>query len=221
MSPRRLPVLPLAAAILLLAGCRSESREAAASPTATAAPPAAAPARAAEAVNPIASPRERVAGVMDRFVAAKSYHADLTTSSPQGDLAMQMDFVAPDRYRMKTPAGTQYVVGDTMYVTMNGRTMKMPLPRGQLADYRDPARLAAHQATMTVEPLGSDPVDGQPAQKYRIRNTAPQPGESTMWVGADGLPLRIEVAGGSGGQATRTTIRYSRFDDPAIRIDPP
>lgn len=222
VSSFRLPALPLAATVLvLLAGCGSESHDAPTADAAARAAPATTLARTADAVNPVASPRERVAEAMSRFVAAKSYHADLTTSSSRGDMTMQMDFVAPDRYRMAAPSGTQHVVGDTMYMTVNGRTMKMPLPRGQFADYRDPARLAAHQATMTVEPLGDDPVDGQPAQKYRIRNTAPQPGESTMWVGADGLPLRVEVAGGSGGQVARTTIRYSRFNDPAIRVDPP
>ena len=44
---------------------------------------------------------------------------------------------------------------------------------------------------------------------------------STIWVGTDGYPLRIDVKGDAGGGATSTTIRYSRFNDPSIRIDPP
>ncbi|HJW45549.1 MAG TPA: hypothetical protein VJ484_03570, partial [Lysobacter sp.] len=138
-----------------------------------------------------------------------------------GDMTMEMDFVAPDRYRMKMPMGTQYVIGDTMYMTMNGRTMKTPLPKGQVGEYRDPAKFAEHKATMTVEALGSEAVEGQAATKYLIRNTQPKAGESTMWVGADGYPLKIEVSGDAGGQVTRTTIRYSRFNDPTIKVEPP
>ena len=59
------------------------------------------------------------------------------------------------------------------------------------------------------------------AKKYLLRTTAPTPGESTLWVGDNGYPLRIEVVGDAGGTHARTTIRYSRFDDPAIRIEAP
>ena len=145
----------------------------------------------------------------------------MTTSTPKGDMAMGMDFVAPDRYRMKTPTGTQYVIGDTMYMTINGQTTKMALPPGQIANYRDPAQFEANKATMTVESLGSDTIDGQVAKKYLVRNTQPQPSESSIWVGADGYPLKIEVEGQGANQGGRVSIRYSRFNDPTIRIDPP
>lgn len=196
--------------------------EAAAEATAPAAgnAPTAALASAAEAINP-PSAKDEISRMMDNFVTVKSYHVDMDTSSPKGDMKMDMDFVAPDRYRMKMPMGTQYVIGDTMYMAMDGRTMKMALPKGQLANYRDPAQIAANKATMTVESLGSDTIDGQPAKKFLVRNTEPRPAESTIWVGADGYPLRIEVKGDASGKATQTTIRYSRFNDPTIRIDPP
>ncbi|GAB3346975.1 LolA family protein [Lysobacter tyrosinilyticus] len=174
-------------------------------------------ANVADAVNPL-SAKDEIGKVMDAFLAVKSYHVDMTTTSARGDMAMDMDFVAPDRYRMKTPMGTQYVIGDTMYMSMKGRTMKMALPAGQVANYRDPAKFEANKATMTVEALGHDTIDGQSARKFLIRNTQPRPSESTIWVNGDGYPLRIEVVGE---QAARISIRYSRFNDPEIRIDPP
>ncbi len=220
-------------ALAAFGGCKRQDADSSAdssadSATGSAANPAAetaaAPtslAKATQALNPLPSPKEQVSRIMDTFLAAKSYHVTMTTTAPKGDLSLDMDFVAPDRYRMKTPMGTQYVIGDTMYMTMNGRTMKMALPKGQVSSYREPARFAEHQATMTVEALGSDAVDGQPATKYLVRNTQPQPGESTMWVGADGYPLKIEVKGTPNGQVARTTIRYSRFNDPTIKVEPP
>jgi hypothetical protein len=174
-------------------------------------------ANVADAVNPL-SAKDEIGKVMDAFLTVRSYHVDMTTATPKGDMAMDMDFVAPDRYRMKTPMGTQYVIGDTMYMTMNGRTMKTALPKGQIANYRDPAQFETNKATMTVEALGHDTIDGQRARKFLIRNTQPRPSESTIWVNGDGYPLRIEVVGE---QAARVSIRYSRFNDPAIRIDPP
>lgn len=216
------------AVLAAVAGCTRDD----AAPVADDAPAvrtdaAAAPAPAAAvAETPVAQPepdaKAQATKAMENFLAAKSYHAELTTRASGQAVTMEMDFVAPDRYRMKTPMGTQYVVGETMYITMNGRTLKTPLPKDQgPGDYRDPARFAEHKATMTVEALGSDAVDGQPAEKYLVRNTQPQPGESTLWVGAEGYPLKMEVVGRTGGQATATTIRYSRFNDPAITIDPP
>ncbi|MFC5579135.1 outer membrane lipoprotein carrier protein LolA [Lysobacter niabensis] len=212
------------AALAALAACKREDTgtqmPAATEAKAPAATASATLASAAEAINPL-SAKDEISAMMDRFVAVKSYHVDMNTSSPKGDMAMDMDFVAPDRYRMKMPMGTQYVIGDTMYMAVNGRTMKMALPKGQIANYREPAQIAANKATMTVESLGSDTIDGQAAKKFLVRNTEPRQVESTIWVGADGYPLRIEVNGDAGAQATRTTISYSRFNDPSIRIDPP
>lgn len=220
-------LLTLAIAAALAACTREDAGARVAAVTANKAPagnaslaPANVAAANAEGSDPLGAKVE-ISRMMDSFVAVESYHVDMNTSSPKGDMAMEMDFVAPDRYRMKMPTGTQYVIGDTMYMAMNGRTMKVALPKGQLANYRDPARIAAHKATMTVESLGRDTIDGQAAQKFVVRNTEPRQVESTIWVGADGYPLRIEVDGKDGGQVARTTIRYSRFNDPSIRIDPP
>jgi hypothetical protein len=221
-ASRPLIVLMLAsAALALLGACARESAAeripSAAEATSPVDATSSALANVADAANPL-SAKDEIGKVMDAFLAVKSYHVDMTTATPKGDMAMDMDFVAPDRYRMKTPMGTQYVIGDTMYMTMNGRTMKMALPKGQIANYRDPAQFEANKATMTVEALGNDTIDGQGARKFLVRNTQPHPSESTIWVNGDGYPLRIEVVGQ---QAARVSIRYSRFNDPGIRIDPP
>src|SRR5687768_13934888 len=73
--------------------------EAAAEATAPAAvnAPTAALANAAEAINPL-SAKDEISRMMDNFVTVKSYHVDMDTSSPKGDMKMDMDFVAPDRY---------------------------------------------------------------------------------------------------------------------------
>jgi len=222
-SPRPSASLLFAAVALGLAGGCSRDDASLQLPTAAEATApvagAAALANAAEPVNP-ASARDEMSRAMDAFLGVRSFHAAMTTSTPQGEMTMDMDFAAPDRFRMKTAMGTQYVIGDTMYMTMNGRTMKMALPRGQVTNYRDPAQLEANKATMTVESLGNDSVDGAPTRKFRVRNTQPQVHESTIWVSRAGYPVKMEIDG-QGNANVHMVVRYSRFNDPAIRIDPP
>jgi outer membrane lipoprotein-sorting protein len=143
------------------------------------------------------------------------------TSSGAQAMTTEADFVAPDRFRMQMPMGTQYIIGDTMYMTVQGRSMKVPMGKGTMTQWRDPANLAKHEATMTVKALGSETVGGKPAKKYETTNTQPQPSTSTMWVGSDGYPLQIQVSSSVQGKPVTTTIRYSRFNDPTIKVDPP
>lgn len=171
------------------------------------------------AVNAAAGPKEEVIAAMDKALAARSYHVTMRHGGAQ-PMTTEADFVAPDRLRMKMPVGVQTVIGDTMYMEIQGRSMKVQVAKGTMTQWRDPANQARYQATMTVKALGNDTVDGKPAKKYQTSNTQPQPSSAIMWIGADGYPLQIEVSGGKGKAAT-TTMRYSRYNDPTIRIDPP
>lgn len=167
-----------------------------------------------------AGPKEELMAAMDRFMQARSYHVEMTHSGAQA-MNTSADFAAPDRFRMRMPMGTQYIIGDTMYMDMQGRSMKMPMPEGTMTQWRDPANLAKYEKTMTVRALGDDIVGGKPAKKYEMANTQPQPSTSTMWIGADGYPLQIQVHNSAQGKTATTTIRYSRFNDPTIKVDPP
>lgn len=161
-----------------------------------------------------------IRAAMERMRTARSYHAVMQVAGGK-PMTNTIDFAAPDRFRMTLPMGTQVIVGDSMWMSMNGMHMKMPLPAGTLTRWRDPANLDKNMATTTVQALGADTVDGQPARRYRMTNSQPQPSESLLWIGADGYPLQIQVDGKAMGHATTTTIRYSRFNDPTIRIEPP
>ena len=172
----------------------------------------------------LAGAREEVRAAMQKFAAARSYHATMVHSGPR-TMSNQVDFVAPDRMRMKMPMGTQVVIGDTMYMQMpgdgmQGRVMKVPMPKGTLTQWRDPARIAGSEATLVVRALGIELLDGKPARKYLTRDTR-TPGESTLWIGAGGYPLQVRVDSVHDGKPVSTTIRYSRINDPTIRVDPP
>jgi hypothetical protein len=208
----------LACLVIALAACKPST------PADTAAPVQAKPAstleKAAAALNPLSSPEDEMKASMDKFLKARSFHAVMDMQGAQ-NMAMEMDFVAPDRYRMKMPMGTQVIIGDTMHMQANGRSMKMPLPKGALAQWRDPLRIEESKAGMSVESLGDDTVDGKPAKKYLVRHTEPKPSEFTFWIDGDGLPLQLVSQGEAQGKPYSMTLRYTRFDDPSIVIDAP
>ena len=215
--------LVVVALLLCVAACKPASPEAATGAAAADAPEAAAPALAvAEPPAPKTSPKDDILASIDKFTALRSYHASMhLRGGAQGETTNEVDFVAPDRFRMETPRGTQVIIGDTMYMRAQGRTMQVPLPAGTLAQWRDPGNIARNAASMTVEAQGSDTVDGTPARKYLVHHTQPTPSDMTMWLGEDGYPLQIRVDGTVNAQASTTTIRYSRINDPTLQIDPP
>ena len=164
-----------------------------------------------------AAPKDDVRAAAAKFMAARSFHATLDSAAPQA-VHTEMDYQAPDRYRMQTPAGTQVIVGDTVYMSLNGRTMRVPMPAGTLTRWRQPSQWTSSVDAMTVTALGTDSLGGRAARKYRCDYTRPTPGSMTMWVGSDGYPAQIVSTGTAGGRSITTTIRYSRFNDPSIVI---
>lgn len=164
-----------------------------------------------------AAPKDEVRAAAAKFMAARSFHATLDAAAPQR-VHTEMDYQAPDRYRMQTPAGTQVVVGDTIHMTIGGRSMTIPMPKGTVTQWRQPSQWTSSVEAMTVTALGSEAVGGRPARKYRCDYTKPTTGTMTLWVGADGYPLQVVSTGAAGGRSITTTIRYSRFNDPSIVI---
>lgn len=168
-----------------------------------------------------AGPREEVTASIDKFLAARSFHATMS-STGERPISNDIDYVAPGRYRMRMAgAGEQTIVGDTMYLNVGGRSMKVPLPKGTLSQWRDPARLAENAKTMSVTALGSESLGGVATRKYRVDHSQPQPSTMTLWVGGNGYPVQIVTSAQARGKPVVTTIRYSRFDDPGIKVDVP
>lgn len=231
VSPPRLTAIAAALALAACGAGEPSPRAASTQPGAEAAAAATrepvatmpAPAAAATAPDLLPGPKDVVHASMRKFMAATRYHASMRVEGgPHGAMATEIDFVAPDRYRMTMPGvGTQTVIGDTMYMEAGGRVVKAPLPAGMLTQWRDPARLAENEAGMTVQAGGRDHIDGEPARKYLVHGAKADSLDTTMWIDGDGLPMQVRVNDRSQGRATVATIRYTRFDDPSIRIEAP
>ena len=206
----------LACLVVALVACQPST------PAAPAAAPATDPTAATPAppTGPMSRPEDEVKASMDRFMQARTFHAVMNM---QGARAMtnEMDFVAPDRYRMKMQAGTQVIIGDTMYLQVDGRATRVPLPKGTLSQWRDPLKLAEHKDGLVVQSLSDEDIDGVTARKYLVRNSATPSAEFTMWIDAEGLPLQLQQHGQAQGSPYTMTLRYTRFDDPSIAITAP
>lgn len=224
MPPRPAPpsrppgLLPLLLAVTLAGGACSRQP---AEPAATAAPASAVDAARPAAAQAPADALGEVTASMEKFLAARSFHAVMTVEGSQ-PMQNEMDFVAPDRYRMIMPVGTQVIIGDTMYMEMHGQQTKVPIPEGTVSQWRDPMKIRENRSGLSAEFLGEEDLAGQHARRYRVRHTQPEPGEFQYWIDREGRPLQLQHSGETpdGGPYTMT-LAYSRFNDPAIRIDAP
>lgn len=176
-----------------------------------------------DAINPLTSPREAVIASMHKLMDASSYHVSMKmTGGPNAMMGNEVDFVAPDRFRMEMAGvGTQIIVGDTMYMSMQGRSMKVPMPKDTTAQWRNPGNFKEAEASMTAESMGSDSVAGISAQKYAVHQTVPKNADYTLWIDSDGLPLQMRMNMDSNGTPITMTMRYSRINDSTMSIDAP
>lgn len=219
MSPSRLSPLPcLLLAMAALSGACSRQSEPAASGPAPSVTPAAND--AARPAVPAVDALAEVTTSMERFLAARSFHAVMTVEGSQ-PMQNEMDFVAPDRYRMIMPVGTQVIIGDTMYMEMHGQQTKVPIPEGTISQWRDPMRIRENRSGMSAEFLGEEDLAGQRARRYRVRHTQPEPGEFLYWLDREGRPLQLQHSGETASGPYTMTLVYSRFDDPTIAIETP
>jgi len=171
-----------------------------------------------------AAPKDDLHAAFAKFLQAKSFRASVTDVK-NGGVVSTMEFVAPDRYRIKPAKGPQsLVVGDTMYLDMNGKLTPMPVPGigEKVAQYRNKDFLAEVESGMTVQALGDETVDGEAAKVYAYTVTKPLKSDAKTWISQkSGLPIQIESTGSFMGHTATTRVRYSGFDDPSIRIDAP
>ncbi|MBD3680358.1 hypothetical protein H3005_00605 [Stenotrophomonas sp. Br8] len=199
---RRLSVLPLLACLLLAACDRAPA------PTGTATP------------VPAADPAQAVLSASQRFAALRSFHAELEVLGAQQPVRTAMDFVAPDRFRVQTPAGPQVIIGDTMFLQADDAIRQVPTPPGLLEQWRSPLPADIPAQALQAEDLGEQTLDGVSTRHYRLRGATAGEGLE-YWVDAQGLPRQIVRSGHNNGKPFQLRLRYSRFNDPALQVDLP
>jgi hypothetical protein len=166
----------------------------------------------------------------------RSFRARMTTDSRGEVSEYTVEFAAPANMHMvmKTQNMEQLVVDGAHYMKSDGKWTRLPIASGAFLEQirKDPATIAALERTVSgAQIVGPEPVNGVPATAYRYYQAgavagglASSAGWVKLWVGANGLPLKIEsdstarVLGFS--SSGRTTIFYSDYGAP-VRIVAP
>jgi hypothetical protein len=166
----------------------------------------------------------------------KSFRARMTSESEGKVSESTMEFAAPGRMHMvmKTQNMEHILVDGAHYIKSDGKWSRLPFSPGNMIEQfrKDPGALAAFERSVSgAQRVGPETVGGQPATAYRYYQAASvggglasSAGWVKLWVGANGLPLKVEsdaigrVLGfGSRG---KTTILYQDYGG-NVRISAP
>ena len=166
----------------------------------------------------------------------KSFRARMSSVSAGKVSESTVEFAAPASMRMvmTTQNMEQIVINGTHYMKADGRWTRLPISTGNLLEQlrKDPATIAAFERTVSgAQIVGAEAVGSKPAMAYRYYQAAAMGGGLAssagwvkIWVGANGLPLKLEsdavgrVLGFS--SQSKSTIFYDDYGAP-IRIVAP
>jgi hypothetical protein len=161
-------------------------------------------------------PREDVVQASKKFIALPAFSAKMEGVG-QTEIKSQVDYVAPDRYRIKYLAGTgagmeMIMIGNQTYMKTGDKWNKMPAsPNSSTPTLRDSFTEEGLKSLTDVKYEGDDSVDGKPAAVYSYKNVTPvgnYPFSSKIWIGKQtGLPMKIFVEY-SNGVLKHMTVNY-------------
>lgn len=166
----------------------------------------------------------------------RSFRARMTSVSDGKPNEMTMAFAAPGSAHMvmKTQNMEHIIVGGAHYMKSDGKWTRLPIASaGMLEQFRkDPEAIAAFERSVSgAQVVGPENVGSQRATAYRYYQAARMGGGLAssagwvkLWVGANGLPLKVEsdATGRMLGMTSqsKTTIFYEDYGAP-VRISAP
>lgn len=181
------------------------------------------PAQASGEYAPSSDAKADIEKLADRFMTIKSFRANMTGEG-QTPMRTEMEFVAPDRYRIKTGNVMDVIIiGRTTYMKIGGKWQKMDMPpENAIGEMRTAFNKEAMKWVSDVKYSGDDTVDGKPAYVYTYHGKGPDnvgENDSKIWIAkSNGLPIRVEATYKSGNLRSMT-IDYD-YDSP-VTIEPP
>jgi outer membrane lipoprotein-sorting protein len=172
---------------------------------------------------PSADAKADIEKLADRFMTIKSFKASMNGEG-QTPMRTEMEYVAPDRYRVSTGnAMNVVIIGRTTYMKIGDRWQKMDLPlENAISEMRTAFNKEAMKWVSDVKYTGDDTVNGKAAYVYQYHGKGPEnvsEHESKLWIAkSNGLPIKVEATYKSGNLKSMT-IEYD-YDTP-VSIEPP
>ena len=171
-------------------------------------------------------PKQDVIEASRKFIGLPFFTARMEGVG-QTEIKSQVEYSAPDRYRVKylggTGAGMEMVwIGKESYMNLNGKWTKMPDTNSSIPTLRDSFTEDGLKTLTDVKFEGEDTVDGKPALAYSYKNVTPvgnYPFTSKIWIGYDtGVPMKVYVEY-TNGTLKNMTVNYD-VETP-VNIEPP
>lgn len=207
--------------------------------TATSEPstPTIAPTEAAAAPSGFASgePVDAVIAAFRKLTEQSAFRVEQTINSPtDGTMVMNMDIIPPFRYRMTSEGFGLMIIDGVTYMQASEDQW---VQTGNMGDnfvsiftwINSESEAEEFRKLVTnAEFVGEEALDGETTRRYQYDLI--EPSENTylrnhLWVGADGLPRKLEVlistsVAGETDQGSVINV-YKDFGSPDIVIEPP
>jgi len=171
-----------------------------------------------------------LAAIRDAYMKAgqqRSFRGRMVTDSDGKLSESTIEYAAPARMHMnmKTQNMEHILIDGTHYMKADGKWTRLPISSASFLEQirKDPEALAAFERSVSgAQRVGPEAVNGQPATAYRYYQAAKMAGGLAssagwvkLWVGANGLPLKVEsdAKGSMLGFSSRgkTTIFYQDY----------
>lgn len=170
--------------------------------------------------------RDEIIKSSKKFVEQKQFRANIKGVGGSEDKIMIMEYVAPDRYRLKDGKTMDaIVIGKDFYMNINGKWQKAPGGDmdGKMPTMRDMLTEEGLKSMKDVEYVGEETVDGKTARVYRYKSDKIKDMPSfnaKIWIGKDDeLPLKIEIDEGEKNEVKKIVMTYEY--DSNIKIEAP
>ncbi|MEO6589581.1 MAG: hypothetical protein ABIP06_09775, partial [Pyrinomonadaceae bacterium] len=139
------------------------------------------------------------------------------------EMKTELEYLKPDRYRIKNPVSEVIVIGSDAYVKEKGFWKKIPEDIGaQINAMKKSFNAESMKALKEVKKIGTEKIGGKDATIYTYSVTAGEntpPNSTKVWIAGDGLPLKIVVETQN---ADATQIVTTKYDyDKKIKIEAP
>jgi hypothetical protein len=189
-------------------------------PTATTTPTA----TSAPTATTLGDPKSAVLQGLAAQLKTKSFHVTSISLVNGKTTTRTVDYVAPDRYHIKTDTMDVILIGDKLYTNTKGKWALNPAMSGLVKPLLDELRNIPVDIT-DVHLVGPDVVNGVPTVAIMYASTitvgkAVVKSTSKAWLRvSDGLPVKQEIDSDVGGVKTHIsqTIDY----DSTLKIDAP
>lgn len=204
--------------------------QSAATPTVAAASPAETTATSAQGT---ATDLDVLFNAMHAATTMRSFRAKIEAEVDGEKSGFELEFVAPDRYRMKSASFEFVIIGQDGYLKLDNQWQKAQRDEtdtsntfnvGNAPVFWSAAAIPKLKPHLMIKTVSAATLAGLPARliEYEMTDALGHKGrnQSRTWIGQDGLPRRTEMTGEYDGVKSHAVMTWLDYGS-ALKIVPP